>query len=165
MTTPKKTTTSTRKAGTAKKTPTRRTDPYRDQQGQQIDEGGTAGVPIMMLEHVEPTFSGRTPKPEEYPFSKLEHSKKVEGKLVGPSFFIPNSAKPETVLARYRKRWNGYDGKEYRKFQSHANTMEIDGKMVQGMSVWRATKEEEAAGRADLEKRLAAKAKKQKEPA
>lgn len=156
MTTPNK---NTRKAGTAKKTPARRADPYVDKQGQQIDSGGTADVPIVMKAVVTPTFSGRTPKPEKYPFSKLDYSKDVNGERVGPSFFIPDNDDPQKVLAANRKRWNGRDGKELRKFWARSDEVEIDGKTVAGVSVWRASKEEEAKAKAELEAALAAKKK------
>lgn len=150
MTATKTTTKPTRKAGTKKVTTTREPDPYRDQQGQQIDVGGTAEVPIVIKAHVEAHYPGRPPKAEEYPFSKLDNSRVIDGVEVGPSFFIPDSEKPDKVLAAYRKRWNGENGKELRKFKARADTAVIDGKEVTGKSVWRHTKEDEARAKAKL---------------
>lgn len=47
---------------------------------------------------------GRKQGVETYPFGDLEPSRIVEGSIVGPSFFIPESESPKTLIAAARKR-------------------------------------------------------------
>lgn len=104
---------------------------------------GSAGVKIEVRAVPDKGYSQRRLMPEEFPFSQLEHSTKNGNEIVGPSFFIPEDDDPAKHLARSRKQLS----KQGMKFWTRKDTEEIDGKEVEGLRVWRATKEEEAAGK------------------
>lgn len=164
-----RTTTPTRKAGTAKAPATKATkaqpkraprqaqaketeiDPFLEKQGQQIAVGGAAGVPIIMEALPAIGYSPRAVKEEEYPFSKLDNCRKVGDAIVGPSFFIPDTAKPDRHLATARKRHRpGQTRFEVMKFFTRRDVQEIGGKPVPGIKVWRATAEDEQAWIAEV---------------
>lgn len=101
--------------------------------------GGTKNVKIERVELTDPGYSKRRLMPEEYPFSMLEPAQKLgNGKIVGDSFFIPDSDKPQTHLARSRKQLaeKGY------KFWTRKDAIEDEnGKTIPGLRIWRANEE------------------------
>lgn len=71
---------------------------------------------------------GGTPKPETYPFSKLPPSKLVDGEIVGPSLFIPESENPQKHYTQARKV--APEGTLY-----HVRAGEKEG--VKGTRIWK----------------------------
>ena len=127
--TPARRSTATRRAGTG----TAKTF----QQGQELGTGGTKEVPITVVALPDKGYSKRSVTPEEYPFSQLAESKKVDGDIIGPSFFIPESDDPKKLLAKARKRHKD----EGFVFWSRTRTEEVNGKPTEGVRVWRALKD------------------------
>lgn len=117
-------------------------DPYKEKQGQQIGIGGTAKVAIVIDVVPATAYSPRTVKDERYPFSELDNSREIEGQLIGPRFFIPDSDTPNRHLATARKRHRpDQDRFTVIKF----NTRKGTDKGVPGVFVWRAPADEEQA--------------------
>lgn len=97
--------------------------------------GGTKQVLI-----TEVPMTGRGGRPageEDYPFSKLTPAHKDgDGRIVGPSFFIPMTDSAEGKLAAARKRHKAL-------FWSRKVTEVPEGsrKAVEGLRIWRGTPE------------------------
>ena len=154
--------TATVKAGTKtapRKSPTRsarqskgtQIDPFKEKQGQQIGVGGTAQVPIVIDVIPTATYSPRTVKEERYPFSELENSRLIDGTLIGPRFFIPDSDTPNRHLATARKRHRpDQDRFPVMKFVTRKGKSEVNGKLVPGVFIGRAPIEEEQAWIAEV---------------
>jgi hypothetical protein len=80
---------------------------------------------------------GRPRDPEEYPFSALKPAHKdPDGRIVGPSFFIPMADRAEGRLASARKR-------EKALFWSRKVKEQVNGRgqPVEGLRIWRGTPE------------------------
>jgi hypothetical protein len=94
--------------------------------------GGTKQVLISVLE-METGKSGRKRLPEEYPFDQLTPATKTaDGKIMGPSFFIPISDRAEGRLAAARKRhkclfWS----------RKTFEAVTPGGEVVPGLRIWR----------------------------
>lgn len=88
----------------------------------------------------EATLTGRGGRPagiEEYPFAELTAARKeTDGRIVGPSFFIPMNDRAEGRLAAARKRHKAL-------FWSRKVTEAVNGKgaKVEGLRIWRGTPE------------------------
>lgn len=98
--------------------------------------GGTKQVLISVLE-METGKSGRKRLPEEYPFDQLTPATKTaDGKIMGPSFFIPSSDRAEGRLAAARKRHKCL-------FWSRKTFERVtpDGPEVAGLRIWKGDEE------------------------
>lgn len=121
-------------------------DPFKEKQGQQIGVGGTAQVPIVIDVVPAAAYSPRTVKDERYPFSELENSRLVDGVLMGPRFFIPDTDTPNRHLATARKRHRPDQTRfAVMKFNTRKGKNIINGVEVTGIWVWRADLSEEQA--------------------
>lgn len=93
----------------------------------------------------EVALTGRSGRPagiEDYPFGDLTPARKeADGRIVGPSFFIPMSDKAEGKLAAARKRHREDDGSPA-VFWSRKVYEQVDGKgdLVEGLRIWRGTR-------------------------
>ena len=112
--------------------------------GKQIDavsemRGGTKQVLIS-----EVAMTGRGGRPagvEEYPFGDLTPAHKTDdGKIAGPSFFIPSDDRAEGRLAAARKRHKDANGKPA-LFWSRKRREQVNGQgsEVEGLRIWRGT--------------------------
>lgn len=112
--------------------------------GKQIDSdvemrGGTKQVLIS-----EVAMTGRGGRPagiEEYPFGDLTPAHKTDdGKIAGPSFFIPSDDRAEGRLAAARKRHKDANGKPA-LFWSRKRREQVNGQgsEVEGLRIWRGT--------------------------
>jgi len=98
--------------------------------------GGTKNVKIERAKLSDPGYRKRKLMPEEYPFSMLEPAQKLSnGDIEGDSFFIPDSDKPQTHLARSRKQLSSQGAKFWTRKDIVQNA---DGEMVSGLRIWRA---------------------------
>lgn len=90
----------------------------------------------------EAVISGRGGRPrgeEDYPFGMLQPARKVDGKIVGPSFFIPMTDSADGKLAVARKRYKAQGA----VFWSRKVFEQVDGKgePVEGLRIWRGSPE------------------------
>ncbi len=130
-------------------------DPFKEKQGQQIAVGGTAKAPIVIDVVPAASYAPRTVKEERYPFSELENSRLVDGVLMGPRFFIPNTDTPNRHLATARKRHRPDQNRfPVAKFNSRKGKNIVGGVEVPGVWVWRAALDEEQAWIDDVTKGL-----------
>lgn len=102
-----------------------------------VVRGGTAQVRMEMVPVPKKPYTARARKPELYPFGDLPPATKAkDGKIVGLSFFIPDSEGAEQKLMTARKRHKGV------LFWSRTVREQVDGKgpEVPGLRIWRGTK-------------------------
>ena len=87
---------------------------------------------VLITEAVLEGRGGRPRGEEAYPFGVLTPAVKRDGKIVGPSFFIPMSDKANGKLAVARKRYPDHTFWSRRCFE------QIDGKgeAVEGLRIW-----------------------------
>lgn len=94
----------------------------------------------------EVAMNGRGGRPagiEDYPFGELAPAQKgADGKIVGPSFFIPLSDRAEGRLAAARKRHKDANNKPA-LFWSRKRREQVNGEgpEVDGLRIWRGTPE------------------------
>jgi len=85
-------------------------------------------------------IAGRGGRPagiEKYPFGELAPARKeADGRIVGPSFFIPEDDSALGKLAAARKRHHAL-------FWSRSVTEQVNGRgpLVKGLRIWRGTEE------------------------
>lgn len=96
---------------------------------------------VLLQEMEVPGRGGRNVQPELYPFRSMPFAEMRDGKIVGKSFFIPESEHPAQVVASGRKRHRGLPVKFFTRRTSEVVEGQEELGEQKGLRVWKVTPE------------------------